>query len=410
MTTVEPDQELSVDQEYDLWKSNVSLMYDFVSETKLLWPSLTIQWLPDEEANVLHQKLIVGTHTSGEEQNYLKIASVDLPEEILRDGSSNDRKLEDNAQGDGDGESNGQNASHSVQSKIKITQKFEHKEEITRARYAPFDSNLIATINGAGTVFLYDRSQDKDSALRGEFVFHKENGYGLSFSVASPGDLLSCSDDGTVALWDVRSAKRTPTKVDENHSDIVNEVKWHETNPDLFGSVSEDKTLLLHDKRSDTPIATLKQSEAFNTLAFSKHSVNLFAAAGTDSLVYLYDLRKPSTPLHSISGHQDAVTSLDFASHKDGILCSAGSDRRVLMWDLFQIGAEQPQEDAADGVPELLMMHAGHRSAINDSSCNAKIPWLMASVEEENTIQIWKPSSNLTDPYVPKDYDIHSLE
>ncbi|CEP63368.1 Hat2p LALA0_S08e00826g [Lachancea lanzarotensis] len=420
MTTAEPDQELSTDQEYDLWKSNVPLMYDFVSETKLIWPSLTIQWLPDKEANSAQQELIVGTHTSGEEQNYLKIATVDLPEEIFQSGSSNDRKIEDsssahgtlngNADVDADGNGGGENSSKSVKSKIKITQKFEHREEVTRARYAPFDSNLIATINGSGTVFLYDRSQDKENALRGEFSFHKENGYGLNFSVASPGDLLSCSDDGTVALWDIRSAKRTPIKVDENHTDIVNEAKWHETNPDLFGSVSEDKTLLLHDKRSDNPIATLKQSEAFNTLAFSKHSANLFAAAGTDSLVYLYDLRKPSTPLHSISGHQDAVTSLDFASHKDGILCSAGSDRRVLVWDLFQIGAEQPQEDAADGVPELLMMHAGHKSAINDFSCNTKLPWLMASVEEDNTVQIWKPSSSLTDPYVPKDYDIHSLE
>ncbi|SCU87671.1 LAME_0D11012g1_1 [Lachancea meyersii CBS 8951] len=406
MTTTAPDQELTIDQEYDLWKSNVPLMYDFVSETKLLWPSLTIQWLPDKDSNSTQQELIVGTHTSGEEQNYLKIASVELPSEVLDTESTNYKPAEESVEGSGDGKS----SSNAVKSKIKITHKFEHDQEVTRARYAPFNSNLIATINGSGTVFLYDRSQDKESALKARFDYHKENGYGLNFSVASPGDLLSCSDDGTVAIWDVHSAKGKPTKVDRNHSDIVNEAKWHETNANLFGSVSEDKTLLLHDKRSEEPIATVTQTEAFNTLAFSKHSTNLFAAAGTDSLVYLYDLRKPATPLHSIAGHQDAITSLDFASHKDGILCSAGSDRRVLVWDLFQIGAEQPQEDADDGVPELLMMHAGHKSAINDFSCNPNIPWLMASVEEENTVQIWKPSKKLTNPYVPKDYDIHSLE
>ncbi|SCU79651.1 LANO_0A07030g1_1 [Lachancea nothofagi CBS 11611] len=402
MTTTEPDRELTVDEEYDLWKSNVPLMYDFVSETKLLWPSLTIQWLPGN-AESAQQELILGTHTSGEEQNYLKIASVTLPDEILKG------EKDESATGQEDGGASGSD-DQLVKSKIKIIKKFEHNQEITRARYAPFNNNLIATINGSGTVYLYDRNQEKEHALRVEFAFHKENGYGLNFSVASPGDLLSSSDDGSIALWDVQAAGRTPTKVDTNHTDIVNEAKWHETNPNMYGSVSEDKTLMLHDKRQDNPLAVLPQSEPFNTLAFSKHSINLFAAAGTDSQVYVYDLRKPVSPLHSMSGHQDAVTSLEFASHRDGILCSGGSDRRVLMWDLFQIGAEQPQEDADDGVPELLMMHAGHKSAVNDFSCNSSIPWLMASVEEENIVQIWKPSNKLTNPYVPKDYDIHSLE
>ena len=46
----------------------------------LEWPSLTVQWLPskdipaDSEFSV--QKLILGTHTSDQEPNYLMIAKV----------------------------------------------------------------------------------------------------------------------------------------------------------------------------------------------------------------------------------------------------------------------------------------------------------------------------------------------
>ena len=396
MQSTEPERELSIDDEYDLWKSNVPLMYDFVSETRLLWPSLTIQWLPRAEDST-EQELLVGTHTSDSEQNYLKIAEINLPQEIL----SNEGPVLQN-------DNNG--SDEQVPSKIKIIKKFKHENEVTRARYAPFDSNLIATISGTGTVFLYDRTKDDENALRGKYAYHKENGYGLNFSVASPGELISCSDDGSIAIWDIKSGKTVPTSVNSLHSDIVNECKWHESDPNIYGSVSEDSFLMIHDKRSEKPLQKLLQKEPFNTIAFSKHSSNLFAAAGTDAMVYLFDSRKPTEALHSMSGHQEAVTSLEFAHHKDGILCSGGSDRRVLLWDLFQIGTEQQEEDADDGGPELLMMHAGHKSAINDFSFSPNVPWLMASVEEENIVQIWKPSRKLTNPYFPQGYDIRSLE
>ena len=74
------EKPLSVDEEYDLWKSNVPLMYDFVSETRLTWPSLTVQWLPtpvqELDGGFIKQELIIGTHTSGEEENYLKFAEL----------------------------------------------------------------------------------------------------------------------------------------------------------------------------------------------------------------------------------------------------------------------------------------------------------------------------------------------
>jgi histone-binding protein RBBP4 len=46
----------------------------------LEWPSLTVQWLPEVSKpsgkNVSLHKLLLGTHTSSNEQNYLMIAEV----------------------------------------------------------------------------------------------------------------------------------------------------------------------------------------------------------------------------------------------------------------------------------------------------------------------------------------------
>ncbi|SCU81921.1 LAMI_0B08218g1_1 [Lachancea mirantina] len=391
MNIADSQEEISADQEYELWKSNVPLMYEFVSETKLLWPSLTIQWLPDGGAEDNKQNMLVGTHTSHEEENYVKIASIDLPSEVL--GKS--AEIED----------------HPVQSKIRITKKFPHEEEVTRARYCPQKPEIIATINGQGKVFVYDRSLAKEAGLKLSLSFHQENGYGLDFNPNVTEELLSCSDDSTIAIWDVnQNDASAPVTAIRAHTDIVNDCKWHYFDSNILGSVSEDKALIFHDKRSDLPIFKLLQNEPFNTLAFSKHSNFLFAAAGIDSSVYLYDRRNPEVPLHAMDGHQDAVSSLEFSPHKDGIVCSSGADRRVIFWDIKQIGVEQAPDDAADGAPELLMIHAGHKSGVNEFSFNPNVPWLMASAEENNIVHVWKPCKRLTDPDARPDYDIHSLE
>ncbi|AMD20170.1 HCR020Cp [Eremothecium sinecaudum] len=386
-------QSLSIEEEYELWKSNVPLLYDFVSETSLTWPSLTIQWLPSNEpVDSCRQELLLGTHTTDYEENYLKIAAVDLPKELLASTVGHDELSNDN------------------KSKISIIRKYKHDGEVIRARYMPSDSNIIATINGSGEVFIYDRSKPKAEGLIKRLSHHKENGYGLAFNPIVPGILVSASDDSTVAIWDISSSVK-PKNVITAHNYVVNDAKWHELDGNILGTVSEDNRLLLHDERSlSKPIRTLETASPFNTLAFSKHNTNLFAAAGTDSQVYLYDMRNTSIQLHSMVGHQASVTSLEFSPHIDGILCSSGNDRRVVIWDLTQIGAEQAPDDADDGVPELMMMHAGHKSGVNEFSFNRQIPWLMGSVEEDNIVHVWKLSKKLTSSDIPAVKDIHSLE
>ena len=53
------------------------------------------------------------------------------------------------------------------------------------------------------------------------------------------------------------------------------------------------------------------------------------------------------------------------------------------------IGAEQSPEDAEDGPPELLFLHGGHTSKVSDFSWNAKDEWTIASVSEDNVLQVW---------------------
>jgi WD40 repeat protein len=57
----------------------------------------------------------------------------------------------------------------------------------------------------------------------------------------------------------------------------------------------------------------------------------------------------------------------------------------------------QTPEDAEDGPPELLFIHGGHTSKISDFSWNANDDWVVASVAEDNILQVWQMAENIYD-------------
>lgn len=99
-----------MNEEYKIWKKNTPFLYELVVTHALEWPSLTVQWLPVSLEPALlpvallgglfsvltasclsqqtrtefpgkeysTQKLVLGTHTSDNEQNYLMIAEVQV--------------------------------------------------------------------------------------------------------------------------------------------------------------------------------------------------------------------------------------------------------------------------------------------------------------------------------------------
>lgn len=400
-----PQKELSVEEEYQLWRKNCPIMYEFVSETALTWPSLTVQWLPDQEVTStgINQRLILGTHTSGEDTDYLKIASTQLPKSLVEVKSE---------KADEDDGINPVEQQKGVNARLKVTRKYKHQGEVNRARYMPQDPNLISTISGTGKVNIYNiglETKEKPLVLN----HHTANGYGISWNRFVKGHLLTSSDDKTVALWEI-SKPDSPQHVLRDHTDIVNDVQWHNRDGNLFGSVGEDKTIKLYDTRSlQSPSNVIQRHAAVNTIAFSNHSSNLFAVGLDDSTIELFDIRNPQNKLHTIMGHSESITALEWDPHNDGIIASGSQDRRVILWDIKKIGEEQIQEDEDDGAPELFMMHAGHTSAITDLSFNPNIPWTLATSSDDNIVHLWKISKKLTNEYygeVEGDIDYFSLE
>lgn len=62
---------------------------------------------------------------------------------------------------------------------------------------------------------------------------------------------------------------------------------------------------------------------------------------------------------------------------------------------LFRVGDEQLEGEAEDGPPELLFSHGGHKAKISDFSWNKNEPWVISSVAEDNTVQVWQMSESI---------------
>jgi len=396
--------EQTINEEYKIWKKNTPFLYDLVLTHALEWPSLTVQWLPDKRTppnkDYSVHRVILGTHTNDGDQNYLMIGEVRLP---LEDTEVDARKYDDER-----GEAGG---FAGVSSKIEVTQRINHEGEVNRARYMPQNPYLIATKSASSEVYVFDWSKHpskpaSDGTFAPDLVLkgHQKEGYGLAWNPHEEGHLLSGSDDSLICSWDVTQATETSHVLDSKttytgHTNVVEDVAFHLHHAQLFGSVGDDCKLMiwdLRDSRYDKPKHMVDaHSKEINCLAFNPFSEHILATGSADKTVALWDMRNLKSKLHALEGHGEEVYQVGWSPFNETIVASASSDRRLHVWDLSKIGEEQSPEDAEDGPPELMFIHGGHTAKIADFSWNANDPWVVASVAEDNVIQVWQVAENI---------------
>lgn len=395
-------EERLINEEYKIWKKNTPFLYDLVMTHALEWPSLTAQWLPDvtkpEGKDYTIHRLILGTHTS-DEQNHLVIASVQLPnDEAQFDSSHYDNER---AEFGGFG---------SVSGKIEIEIRINHEGEVNRARYMPQNQCIIATKTPSSDVLIFDYTKhpskpDPNGECNPELRLkgHSKEGYGLSWNPNVNGHLLSASDDHTICLWNINANVSSARNLDAmsvftGHTAVVEDVAWHLLHDSMFGSVGDDKKLILWDTRqnSNKPQQAIDAHSAeVNCLSFNPYSEYILATGSADKTVALWDLRNTKMKLHSFESHKDEIFQVQWSPHNETILASSGTDRRLNVWDLSKIGEEQSADDIEDGPPELLFIHGGHTAKISDFSWNPNEAWVICSVSEDNIMQVWQMAENI---------------
>lgn len=377
-------QEKLNEETYKIWKKNAPLLYEVIVTHELEWPTLTVQWFPDvvvtEGKKKSVHRVLLGTNTSGEDANYLQLASIHLP---IQDTDEDDFGY------------------GGAECKITIDQKIFHDGEVNKARYMPQKIDLIATKTIQGDVLVFDRTRFPSEPgvqcqptirLKG----HSMEGYGLNWSTLKTGFLASASNDGLCLVYDIQQSNEP--MFFKGHQAPVGDVAWNKKEENVFASVDDDGMLFVWDLRLPKPsMLTKAHSSESNSVDFCHSAQFLLATGSLDSSVNLFDLRNLSNCLHTIYGHEDRVVQVSFDPHHGHILTTASSDSTVKIWNLQQIGAEQTSEEAEDGPPELMFTHAGHCGPVSEIGYNLSIPYLLLSADENNSLHCWQVAKDIID-------------
>jgi len=380
-----------INEEYKIWKKNAPFLYDCILSHALEWPSITVDWCLKKQNHIQKnlefttQQLILGTHTDGE-QNHLLFAEVKLPS--IKNVSADDHGGHVRANG-----------------KFQIVQSIKHPGEVQRARHMPQNINIVATRPPSNDVLVYDRTKHpsipiKESKTEPDITLHghHSSGYGIDWNTQTQGHLLAAGDDTLICHWDISNTSSktslTPLSTYRGHSDVVEDVAWHPMQSAVFASVDDDACIMMWDSR--TTKSTLKIPKAhrgeINCIDWNKFCEYLYITGSGDKTAALWDTRYNKQKLHSFEAHSDEIHSVKWAPFSETVVATSSVDRRVNIWDISKIGLEQTPADAEDGPPELLFIHGGHTDKISDLAWSPNNNWMMASVGDNNIIQIWQMS------------------
>jgi histone-binding protein RBBP4 len=156
---------------------------------------------PEGADSKSERHLLLGTHTSENEQNYVLMVKVVLPED-----EDEDEKMQEAATGENWHQ---EPSSKGPRARVEIVQRINHDGEVNRARYMPQKPSIIATKGPAADVYVFDQTtQPARPPTNGacapllKLQGHTKEGYGVSWNPTVAGRLVSASDDATVCTWD----------------------------------------------------------------------------------------------------------------------------------------------------------------------------------------------------------------
>lgn len=115
-------------------------------------------------------------------------------------------------------------------------------------------------------------------------------------------------------------------------TDTITNVAFNHVETSVLASCANDRSLVIYDLRTSTPVAKSVLTFACNRIAWSPMEAFNFAAASEDHNVYLFDMRKIDRARNVLKGHVAAVMDVEFSPTGEELV-TASWDRTVRLWE-----------------------------------------------------------------------------
>ncbi|XP_024017138.1 WD-40 repeat-containing protein MSI4 [Morus notabilis] len=444
-------QQPSVDDKYSQWKSVVPVLYDWLSNHNLVWPSLSCRWGPQlEQATYKNrQRLYLSEQTDGSVPNTLVIANC----EVVKPRVAAAEHI----------------SQFNEEARSPFVKKYKtiiHPGEVNRIRELPQNTKIVATHTDSPDVLIWDvEAQPNRHAVFGAtnsrpdliLTGHQDNAeFALAMCPTEP-YVLSGGKDKSVVLWSIQdhiSATATdpaatkssgagsiikntksgegndkaangptvaPRGIYYGHEDTVEDVTFCPSSSQEFCSVGDDSCLILWDARvGSSPVIKVEKAHDadLHCVDWSPHDDNHILTGSADNSVRIFDRRNLTSdgvgaPIHKFEGHKAAVLCVQWSPDRSSVFGSSAEDGLLNIWDYEKVGKKAERANPSSP-PGLFFQHAGHRDKIVDFHWNASDPWTIVSVSDDcdttgggGTLQIWRMSDLI---YRPEEEVLAELE
>ncbi|KAK5992974.1 putative WD repeat-containing protein C17D11.08 [Cladobotryum mycophilum] len=186
----------------------------------------------------------------------------------------------------------------------------DHTAPLTSLDWNTVSPSLIITSSIDTTCTIWDIPS---LTAKTQLIAHDKEVYDVRFCAKSVDVFVSCGQDGSVRMFDLRSLE---------HSTIIYEPTGKEERGERMSPTTAQQTLT-------NPPPLLR-------LATSPHDTHLLATFAADSnVIRILDVRQPGQALLELRGHTGPVNCIEWSPLRRGTLASGADDCQVLLWDLM---------------------------------------------------------------------------
>ncbi|KAL1870537.1 hypothetical protein VTK73DRAFT_2576 [Phialemonium thermophilum] len=190
----------------------------------------------------------------------------------------------------------------------------DHTAPLTSLDWNTVSPSLVITSSIDTTCTIWDIPS---LTARTQLIAHDKEVYDVRFCAESTDVFVSCGQDGSVRMFDLRSLE---------HSTIIYEPTGKDDRVDANGG-RLSPTLAQQTMSNPPPLLRI---------ATSPHDTHLLATFAQDSsVVRILDVRQPGHALLELRGHGGSLNCIEWSRHRRGTLASGADDCQVLIWDIM---------------------------------------------------------------------------
>ncbi|KAI8927439.1 WD40-repeat-containing domain protein [Entophlyctis helioformis] len=178
-----------------------------------------------------------------------------------------------------------------------------HKSFVRGLACVPYSDNFVS-VGEDKVVKMWNRS--KDEALN---TYISKNVFtGVDHHRSNP---MFATSSIAIDLWDHSRAQ--PVQTLAWGAETITSVKFNQTETSVLASCGTDRTVILYDIRTSTPISKVVMAMRTNAIAWNPMEAFNFTIANEDHNCYTFDMRNLANTLSVAKDHVSAVLDIDYS-------------------------------------------------------------------------------------------------